>query len=146
MPHVSKRKLEEQVLESLLAQFSGIFKLAGRKNTLNHFTDELFTKTEKIMFAKRLAAILLLNRGMPQHLISEKLNMSPSTISRLSLYIEIREYNNILKIAGQHQETVSSILEVILDNLPQPIGRSRRRYGSMYRSSPSFQKDKETKK
>ena len=139
MPHVSKKKLESEIFERLFIQLSEVFKIAGKRKTLSYFTDELFTQTEKIMFAKRLAAVLLLDREIPQHTISEKLNMSPSTIARLSLNVEIGKYKYILKIAGKNREDMFNILyNFILEKMPAPIGRGRWKRISMYRSSPEY--------
>lgn len=139
MPHVSKKKLDHEVLEILLNQLYGVFKIAGNKKSLAVFTEDLFTKTEKTMFAKRLAAILLLNKGTPQHVISNKLNMSPSTIARLSFGIDTGQYNGIIMVTkNKSEEIIDVLLETILENLPRPFGRKRNRYQSMYRDSTKF--------
>ncbi len=136
MPHISKKKLEPDLLEGLLSQLIGVFKVASKQNTLSVFTEELFTSTEKIMFAKRLAAILMLNRGVPQHVISEKLKMSSSTISKLSLEIEVGKYNSIVSVTKSRSEKIiNAVLDEILEFLPRPFGRYRRRFPSIYKDS-----------
>ncbi len=140
MPHVSGKKLSEEMMERLLVQLTAVFNAAGNKKALPSLVDEFFTKTEKMMLAKRLAAILMLDREIPQHVITEKLSMSPSTIARLSLGIEIGKYKQILKIAGKDRETIFHILtKFVLDELPAPIGRGKwKRIPSMYKDSRTY--------
>ena len=81
MPHVSKHKLKEKTerdIEDRLMLFLNTTTLKTRKGIF----DELFTKTERLMIAKRLAILFLVNDGLPTHTISERLRVSPSTVAR----------------------------------------------------------------
>lgn len=124
MPHVSSRKLNKAISKKLWNQLLKIFKDAGRKSATNAIVSELLTHTEKIMFAKRLAIILLLDKGIPQHVISNKLNVSVSTVTRMSLNVEIDKYNEILKISSK--KGILDVLEkIILMGMPPRVGRGR---------------------
>jgi uncharacterized protein YerC len=138
MTHISKKKLDNEVLDRLFIQLTGMFKAASKKEAVSGFTDEFFTKSERIMFSKRLAAVLLLSKKVPQHVITDKLNMSPSTISKISLDIERGKFDWTLRIASMNKQKVSDILlEILLDGIPYPVGRKRRKW-SMYRSNSKF--------
>ena len=124
MSHVSKRKLEKEVSKRLWSQLLETFKDAGKRDATKTIIKELFTYTEKTMFAKRLAIILLLDKGIPQHVIAEQLNVSPSTIAKMSLDIENGKYKEILKISGKIG--ILDILEkIILMGMPPRTGRGR---------------------
>lgn len=75
--------------------------------------DGFFTKTEKIMFAKRLAVIYMLHRKVSPYMIAESLFMSPSTIERMSLKYEKGRYEPIIKKA-LGKKNIWDILESIL--------------------------------
>ncbi len=58
------------------------------KVRLSKFIDDFFSPTEKIMFAKRLAAAVLLSKGHDYQSIRNILRVSPPTIAKLSLKIQ----------------------------------------------------------
>lgn len=124
MTHVSKKKLDKTISKKLWNQLLRTFKNAGRMSAADVIVKELFTYTENTMFAKRLAIILLLDRGIPQHVITEELNVSPSTVVRMSLNIEIGKYNQILRIAGK-QNLLDILERIILMGMPPRVGRGR---------------------
>ncbi|KKR73183.1 MAG: hypothetical protein UU16_C0028G0005 [Candidatus Woesebacteria bacterium GW2011_GWA2_40_7] len=64
--------------------------LANQTNNkkLSEFFDDFFSPTEKIMFAKRLAAAVLLAKNHDYQSIHEILRISPPTIAKLSLKIK----------------------------------------------------------
>jgi len=66
MPHVSSKKLNSNLLEKLFRKLINVLGKAQDKQYLDIVINELFTPTEKIMLAKRLAVILMLSNSMPQ--------------------------------------------------------------------------------
>jgi len=48
----------------------------------------LLSDTERMMFAKRLATVLLLDENLPESQISETLKLTPDTISKISLMLK----------------------------------------------------------
>jgi len=124
MPHVSSKKLDKTVSKRLWNQLTSTLKDAGKRSAIDGISNELFTYTEKIMFAKRLAIILLLDKGLPQHVISDELKVSTSTVTRISLGIDTGKYKTIFKVSGK--EGILDILEkVILMGMPPRVGRGR---------------------
>lgn len=124
MPHVSSRLLNEEVSKKLWSQLQRTFKDAGRISSTHAVLKELLTHTEKIMFAKRLAIILLLDKGIPQHIIRDELNMSSSTISKSALKLENGKYKSILSISGK-QDLLKILEKIILMGMPPRTGRGR---------------------
>lgn len=87
MPHVSRRKLDPRVekeLYTLLDYTLGHLKPDEAQKLL----EALLSQTEKLMLGKRIAAILLLDDGLPQAHIAETIKLTPETISKLSLLLE----------------------------------------------------------
>lgn len=126
MPHVSKNELDEGIKAKLFDQLFETFKTAGRRNSTSHVITELFTSTEKIMFAKRLAIVLLLKKEVPQHVIVSHLQVSPSTIARVSLDVEIGKYDQITKMAGNKMDHLMEVLiKLIFFSMPPRVGRGR---------------------
>ena len=116
--------MDKAVSKRLWSQLLKTFRDAGKKDETNGVITDLFTYTEKIMLAKRLAVILLLDKGLPQHVISDELKVSISTVTRMSLGIDRGKYDHILRMSGKM--SVLEILEkIILMGMPPRTGRGR---------------------
>lgn len=55
---------------------------------MEEYIFDLFTPTERIMFAKRLAIAALLSQGLPYKVIADKLKVSTSTVARVNLWLK----------------------------------------------------------
>lgn len=87
MPHVSKRKLDpkiERELNALLEYVLGHLKPEEAKRLLS----SLLSDTERLMLAKRIATVFLLEENLPESQIAETLKLTPDTISKISLMLE----------------------------------------------------------
>ncbi|MBI3306104.1 hypothetical protein HYZ82_03210 [Candidatus Nomurabacteria bacterium] len=113
MSHVSGKKLKRKTWDRISKKLIKTFEDAG-KDGLPSFLNELFTNTEKKMLSKRLAIIILLHKEIPQHRIAEMLHVSSSTVTRMSLNIEIGKYNSILKVVGRRKGELVGLIEYIL--------------------------------
>ena len=128
MTHVSSKKLNEKFLEQLFSKLVSTLGKAQTKNSLALVANELFTSTEKVMFAKRLAIILMLSSSTPQHKIVDLLKVSPTTVAKTSLGIEIGKYKNVLKISSQEKIDLEKIIWAVLTAggfMPPKVGRKR---------------------
>ena len=126
MTHISNKKLDQKLLENIFEKLIIVFGRAQNKNYLNEVMKELFTTTEKIMLAKRLSIILMLAGSTPQHKIADILKVSPSTIAKISLGIEIGKYDTILRISKKEKVDLEKIVWKILTVggiMPPKIGR-----------------------
>ena len=129
MTHVSKRKLDNDVLLKINQRFiQTAVRLRDKEHAEGVFSD-LFTKTEQIMFAKRLALIFMICEGSTFDSIGEVLKISPSTISRISKKIEAGDYARVTSLAQRRRER--SLLEEYVRMLagfrmpPYASGRER---------------------
>lgn len=128
MPHVSKRKLNKETYNKLFNKFISVFKDAHKNNNFDSVLHELFTKTEKIMLTKRLIIILLLSKKIPQHRIVDILHVSPSTVAKMSLNLEIGKYDSILKSVSKKNTGFLELIEFLLSGggiMPPIAGRGR---------------------
>lgn len=114
MPHVSKRKLKPQVFEKIFKKLIVVLERAQNKKKFVPVINELLTDTEKIMLAKRLAIVLLLFGDTPQHRISEVLLVSPTTVSKISLEVEIGKYDSIKNISNQEKVDLEKVIWLLL--------------------------------
>ncbi len=124
MPHISSKKLKKENLQKLYNEFSAALEKTSRKSEAKFFLNDLLTRTEKIMLAKRFAVIYLLSKDVPQSYISDALFMSPTTVSKMSLKHEIGKYSSLLRAIKD--KDIWEILEKILRaGLPPRAGRGR---------------------
>jgi len=93
MPHISKKKLDTQITNELRKHLYTLVRNSGSQTRVLIF-EELLTKTETIMLAKRIGALLLLKRGLSLYKISRLLGVSPSTVERFKLAMESGKYKN----------------------------------------------------
>lgn len=126
MPHVSKETLDEKVLQDLFNQLFKSIQKASDIRALKYFANEFFTRTEKIMLGKRLAIILLIDRGVPQHVISEQLHVSLSTTAKISAKIDQNKYRAVRNIVnGPKLDILNQIEKFLLMGMPPRYGKGR---------------------
>lgn len=126
MPHISSRKLDQVLLDKLLKKLVLIIGKAQDKNSLSPVLKELLTRTEKIMLAKRLAIVFLLSKKIPQDKISDLLKVSPTTVAKISLKMEMGKYNNILKVSAKEKFDLEELIMGILTLgglMPPKVGK-----------------------
>jgi len=80
MPKISRNKLEKSVYDEIVNRLMATFAMVTTSREITELFDGLFTKTERLMFAKRLAIAVLLERGYSYGAISKKLKVSSVTI------------------------------------------------------------------
>ena len=81
MPHISKHRVEGKVLQVIQDHFAVLLSRMQKKNDIHMVFGDLLTQTERTMIAKRLAIILMLERGHSFRVISKTLRVSEATIS-----------------------------------------------------------------
>ncbi|MBP9715075.1 MAG: hypothetical protein KBD52_01115 [Candidatus Pacebacteria bacterium] len=113
MPHLSRFKMNPEVSEKVSRKFFAVLSKAHKNQNLVNVLNELLTRTEKVMLAKRMAIILLLDKDIPQSKIVDTLKVSFNTVAKIALAIENGKYKNILKTS--HKEKID--LEKIVWNM-----------------------------
>lgn len=83
MPKVSKFKLEKAVFDEISNALRDIFAETKNKEDIKSLLDDMLTPTEKIMLAKRLAVVIMLDKMYPFRVISKTLKVSESTIGTM---------------------------------------------------------------
>lgn len=80
MPKISKNKLDKTAHDFLSNNLISALADLNEKKDMASFMDSLFTQTERLMLAKRLAIAVLLERGFSYKKISGLLKVSSVTI------------------------------------------------------------------
>ncbi len=83
MAHLSKKKLRPEIESAIEEHLLAFLSSSKSKEEARILSEELLTKTERLMLGKRLATIVMLARGYTFDQISEALAVSPQTISRV---------------------------------------------------------------
>lgn len=104
MTNISKRKLPKKEFDNLYSQFSRtISKLNERSNA--EFFNDFFTETEKIMFIKRLAAIIMIHKGYSPYRVWTTLKLSSATAKKMFLQYEQGCYVHLIKSIDRQKQT-----------------------------------------
>jgi len=80
MSQVSRNKLDLKTQNNLLKNFLLVISKLNKEEQAKLFLDDLLTRTEKIVLAKRLAIALMLESGKSYDEIKDLLKVSSSTI------------------------------------------------------------------
>jgi Trp operon repressor len=132
MPHLSSKELDKELSEKLFNDLLSILNKSQDKKSMSGVVNELLTDTEKLMLAKRIAIVLLLNSKTPQSSISEILKVSTSTVAKISLKLEMGMYQSILKASEKDKNDFERIIYNIMTMggiMPSKIGK---RYWKKY--------------
>jgi uncharacterized protein YerC len=121
MPHISKRFLEKNKYVEIHKQlYKAVFSLVRSGKTKLIF-DELLTKTEKIMLAKRLTIIIMIDQKESIYAIENTLKVSPSTVARMQVQYDEGEYKGLLEEIKQQNSFFVQIQKII----PPRVGKNR---------------------
>ncbi len=88
MTKVSRIPLRPDIWERIFGLFVDTTAGLKDKNLLASFINDLYSPTEKIMLAKRLAAAVLLTKGRSYTSVGRILRISSPTIAKISLKIK----------------------------------------------------------
>ncbi len=93
MPHISKKKLGKKIEDTLERHMLSLVRDSASNSRVRIF-EELLTKTERIMLAKRIGALFLLKKGLSLYRVSDILQISPSTAARFQRDLESNKYRH----------------------------------------------------
>jgi uncharacterized protein YerC len=96
MPHISHKKIPQKTLDELEDTLVSLLTSTGSQ-TRKKVLKEVLTETERLMIAKRLGIISLLQRGMSTFKISTVLLVSPSTVQRFERTVDAGHYAKTLQ-------------------------------------------------
>ncbi len=132
MPHLSSIELDKKLSDKLFNDLLDILNRSRKIELMSGVINELLTETEKLMLAKRIAIVLLLNANTPQSSIADILKVSTSTIAKTSLKMEQGRYRFILNTSKKDKDDFERIIYDIMTvgGLMRPkVGR---KYWSKY--------------
>lgn len=87
MPQVSRAPLEKQIGRKIRQAFRESLARISSEQEMENYIFDLFTPTERIMLAKRLAIAALLTKGLPYQQIADRLKVSTATVARVNLWL-----------------------------------------------------------
>ena len=128
MTNISKRPLNPKHLQKLFEQMDTIIvKLSPKAASI--FLNELLGYEERIMLAKRFAAIMMCIEKHSGYRIAKTLKISFSTAERIRNAYRVGKYLKIESIVKKNTHSVSEFfrtLEVVLRaGLPPRVGKNR---------------------
>ncbi len=127
MPHVSGRKLKKHVFLKMSEEFIEIFAAVRTKQKARRLLEELLTQTERIMIAKRLAMIFMVEKGYSFETIERILKISPVTTSKYWRMTKRNEFplvSRYFKSKKQAEEFWRVLERAVRMGMP-PMGKGR---------------------
>jgi len=103
MANVSKRPLKSKVLVNIFSQLAKIVARSNNKNA-SRILESLLTETERIIIAKRLAAILMIAENCPTAVVAKTLDLSRSTVNIIRQNFYSGKYEAVLEIRGKSKK------------------------------------------
>ena len=88
MTQLSKRPVDKDVYNSIRDDFLWVLQSIRNPQDVKAFYYDFFTKTERVMFAKRLAVAMMLHKQFSYEDIVYILHVSTSTINRVSEWLD----------------------------------------------------------
>lgn len=123
MPHVSKQALTSKTIEDLEHHLINLFEESSSKSRKDLMV-ELLTKTERLMLAKRIAILYMLNSGASIYKISHILKVSPSTIARFKNGVDSKNFAGTLRWLKVYGAT-QPFIRLVGDLLAIPFSAQR---------------------
>lgn len=118
MPQVSKFIIRPEVWDMIFDMFLDSFLFVQKdKDKLSAYIQSIFTPTERIMFAKRFAAIILLAKGHDYRSVARTLRMSLTTISKMNFKLNYEGERLTPIIEDTLRKQAKSILKEELKDL-----------------------------
>ncbi len=124
MPHLSKQKLDESIQDKL-DDCVVAFLVETSYGTRQKIFKELFTKTERMMIAKRLTMLSLIIQNTPTHEVGRILKMSSSTISRFELLVEMGRFDQTVRWLKMDRIR-NSVVRILVSLLSVPFEARRK--------------------
>jgi uncharacterized protein YerC len=114
MVQLSKRPLEQAIQTTLYDSLYTSLALLTTAGEVREFLSDLLTPAEKIMLAKRLAIVILLEKGYNYRQISRILKVSTSTIRSQVSWLKVggRGYRQVIPQIMQDEKWLKTFQHV----------------------------------
>ena len=105
MTQVSRRTLPSDVHKRIYDIFTNVITEIHTESEVRSLLEDFLTPTERVMLPKRLCIAFLLIKGYDQRSIASYLNVSFTTINRVSTALKVNGegYQVILRRIGEHK-------------------------------------------
>ncbi|MFZ1075217.1 MAG: Trp family transcriptional regulator [Minisyncoccia bacterium] len=129
MTHVSKKKIKKPIAKDLADQFLTFLTVAHTKQDARIFANELFSQTERVMLAKRLAIVILLTRGYSFTQIESSLGVTRQTVVRIWKEMQVGGFRKIAFYARKHtkhfrrESTIDAFIRILHLGMPPRAGK-----------------------
>lgn len=127
MPHVGKRKVKKKIFIRMSEEFIAVLSAMRSIREVKTFADEFFTPTERIMFSKRFAAILMIQNGYSFSAVERTLKLSPSTVFKIWQRAKRNEFHAIAKHNSKNKASKKfweDLEKLVRFGMP-PLGKDR---------------------
>lgn len=124
MAQISRRFMKPEVLRKIESLFIECVSRCEKPSVAADFLDDLLTRTEKVMIAKRIAIALMLLKQEDVRDISETLKVSFPTIYRVKTWLSYKGagFRTLLtEIMKRDQETEKEHERALSDTRESPI-------------------------
>ncbi|MEI7720039.1 MAG: Trp family transcriptional regulator [bacterium] len=126
MPHVSRHEPEKKIADEIYVRLLDHLTNRGSAKDRSLVCAELFTRTEQIMLAKRLAIICMLGEGFSFDDIQETLRVSPSTVGRIWSAMQKGKFDQTIRIAKKNKVSTGLLAALAaLVSAPRPVHAPR---------------------
>jgi|SRR3989344_4714643 len=112
MPHISRKRTSKDTYLKIYDQLISAVRDSKSSSDAKSIAHGLFTKTERIMLAKRLALIILIHEGESSYTVLTQLKISTSTYKRI--------YKNYE--GGMYRSLLTNVKKTFVDDLFQFVG------------------------
>lgn len=131
MSHVSKRKLPPEQRRKIVHAFMhSLFSTSVHRGKARVFA--ILTSTERIMLAKRLAIITMLDTNHSYYRICKTLNVSVSTVSRLNKALLHGDFDPLCRIFNRNLSFLDYLELFLSAGMPAISGpRGQRRLNAL---------------
>ena len=121
MTHVSKKKISKETEGKIVNAFlDSMLHASPKRGRARMYA--ILTPTERIMFAKRLAIITMLDRGSSYYDIETTLNVSGSTIQRLDARLGRGDFDPLCRIFNRNLSFLDYLELFMSAGLPSIAG------------------------
>ena len=112
MVRLNKVKLSQEQLDGIFTQLNNILgKLSSNETGL--FLSDLLGLEEKVMLAKRLAVVVMIQEGYSTYKISNTLKVSSATANKIKQQFTIGYFDNLIKFLKGNKKVYKILLETI---------------------------------
>ena len=127
MANISKRQLKRKVFEHISRQLLSQLARYHTKEQARIFTEELLTKTEQVMLAKRLMTLVMLERGCSFSMIERVLKVTSKTVVKLQGERRRGLHSRLLAQYARRRDSarILDVVEVLLQAGLPPRGKGR---------------------